>query len=270
MSDAAPSAPGWYADPDVPDQLRYFDGILWTSHVTPLRTRSAAPVVDTVVDARPRVANDSPTRPAGTQPRAEQGFPMPSPAPAPPWAPTGPTAADGTPLAPLGLRVVGYVLDALIVNVLALVAGGWFLYRAVEPVMPALTKAMAGNDAQALNAAIESIDTTLLGLYTGVKLLVTLGYGLFSLTRWSATPAMLALGISVRRSATPGVLGWDAASRRVGFQVVLDAATNLPLLGLAALLVKVFNLLRPFRDPQRRALHDVVADTIVVPGRQPR
>ncbi|MGL4744396.1 MAG: DUF2510 domain-containing protein, partial [Dermatophilaceae bacterium] len=28
----APTAPGWYDDPDDPSLLRYFDGVLWSAH----------------------------------------------------------------------------------------------------------------------------------------------------------------------------------------------------------------------------------------------
>ena len=35
---STPTAPGWYQDPEDPDQLRYFDGIVWSSHTTPRAT----------------------------------------------------------------------------------------------------------------------------------------------------------------------------------------------------------------------------------------
>lgn len=189
-------------------------------------------------------------------------------APAPSTRP-GPSAPDGTPLASVWSRVLAYIVDAVILNVVALVLGGWFLFRAAQPAMAAMTQAMAAGDAEALNAAMSRVDATQLAIYTGIKLLATLAYGLFFLTRWSATPAMLAVGISVRRSGQAGVLGWEAATRRTGFMVALDALTNVPLVSLAALLIKVLNLTRPFYEPQRRALHDVVADTLVVKGPQP-
>jgi uncharacterized RDD family membrane protein YckC len=34
-----PDRPGWYDDPEHSEQLRYFDGVVWTSHTTPRRTR---------------------------------------------------------------------------------------------------------------------------------------------------------------------------------------------------------------------------------------
>ena len=33
---------GWYDDPENPDNLRYFDGVVWTSHTTPRTSPSAA------------------------------------------------------------------------------------------------------------------------------------------------------------------------------------------------------------------------------------
>ena len=33
---------GWYDDPENPDNLRYFDGVVWTSHTTPRASPSVA------------------------------------------------------------------------------------------------------------------------------------------------------------------------------------------------------------------------------------
>ena len=35
MADAAPPPAGWYADPERPDTLRYWDGSQWTEHTHP-------------------------------------------------------------------------------------------------------------------------------------------------------------------------------------------------------------------------------------------
>lgn len=37
-SSPTPDRAGWFEDPDDDEQLRYFDGILWTKHTTPRRT----------------------------------------------------------------------------------------------------------------------------------------------------------------------------------------------------------------------------------------
>ena len=36
-----PTHAGWFDDPDDPTQLRYFDGVVWTSHTAPRTTRPA-------------------------------------------------------------------------------------------------------------------------------------------------------------------------------------------------------------------------------------
>ena len=36
-----PTGPGWYEDPDDPQLLRYYDGIVWTSHTNPRRSPTA-------------------------------------------------------------------------------------------------------------------------------------------------------------------------------------------------------------------------------------
>src|SRR2546423_705689 len=33
---------GWYDDPENPENLRYFDGVVWTTHTTPRTSPSAA------------------------------------------------------------------------------------------------------------------------------------------------------------------------------------------------------------------------------------
>lgn len=40
---STPSKAGWYDDPEAPDQLRYFDGVVWTRHTAPRTTRASAP-----------------------------------------------------------------------------------------------------------------------------------------------------------------------------------------------------------------------------------
>lgn len=37
-----PERAGWYDDPQNPEQLRYFDGVIWTANVTPRSTRGAS------------------------------------------------------------------------------------------------------------------------------------------------------------------------------------------------------------------------------------
>lgn len=271
---ATPDRAGWYDDPDNSEQLRYFDGILWTGNVTPRRTRWDAPVAQASA-----VGPDSP--PSG-QPTTPNPYAAPTPpASANPYAaprvPAGgaargiePATKDGVPLASYWLRVAAYVIDSIATSILGMLLGGWFLWQAMAPVLPAFERALAAGDAEAVNAAIALVDTGQLGIYSAIGLLITLVYHLFFLTRWSATPGKLLLGISIRRTQHPGVLDFSSASRRVAFVVLLSALGNLPLIGFLALAARIADVLWPLTDRQRQALHDKVADTVVVVGKQER
>ena len=56
---------GWYDDPDNPENLRYFDGVVWTTHTTPRRSPS-------VGQSTIGLAQDTPSRQAPTQQLPQQ------------------------------------------------------------------------------------------------------------------------------------------------------------------------------------------------------
>lgn len=264
-----PSSPGWYENPDNPEELRYFDGILWTAHTTPLRTVQA-----------PTQAPDQQT-PQQQQPTQQQAPQYP-----PPQAPQYPTPHQhqqnpygqptraGLPgqvvLASYGMRVLAYILDAIIIGAISLVLGGWFLWKALEPVFERFDTAMASGDVEAMSTVIEEARLGYLAAFIGVQLLILLAYQVLCLTRWSATPGKLTVGIHVRRLDRPGVLDFDTAVRRSGFQAVLQAIGNVPLLSLFGTIATITDLVWPLADERKQALHDKVAKTIVVRGRVQR
>lgn len=217
---SAPSSPGWYENPDNPDELRYFDGILWTANTTPLRSRTPQPpVVPPPAPSGHHGAAGAPPRPEGWGPQPHQQ--------------TGPTAStQGLPgqvvLAPYGLRVVAYIFDTLIVSFMALVVGGWFLWKAIEPVVDRLDAAMTSGDVQAMSGALAEARLGYLAGFLAVQLVLYLAYHVTCLTRWGATPGKLLVGISVRRLDRPGPLDTDTAIRRTGFQAVAQAFGNVP------------------------------------------
>lgn len=266
---STPSSPGWYENPDNPEELRYFDGILWTANTTPLRKRvHQGPVVVPPTSGPPQ-------RPEGWGPQPHQQTGPPDPRSAMPGSGqpgaaggSGPVGQAG--LAPYGLRVLAYILDTIVVGFLSLILGGWFLWRAIEPVYERFDTAMAAGDVNAMSSAIAEARLGYLAAFLGVQLLVLLAYQIFFLTRWSATPGKLAVGISVRHVDRPGPLDVDTAVRRAGFQAVLQALTNLPLVSLLGTVFVVMDLVWPLADTRRQALHDKVAKTIVIRGRVQR
>src|SRR4051794_5059528 len=85
---STPSSPGWYENPDNPEELRYFDGILWTQNTTPLRKRPhVGPPVVPPTSGRGE-------RPAGWGPQPHQQTGPPEPRGQVPGAP-GPSGMAG-------------------------------------------------------------------------------------------------------------------------------------------------------------------------------
>lgn len=283
---STPSGPGWYENPDNPDELRYFDGILWTSNTTPLRTRRPQPPAT----QQPQQAQPGQPQPGAAAPHHQNQWQQPQqgqgqwqhqgqgpgqhpgPYPQQPQSSQGVLAdVPGQPvLAPYGLRVVAYVVDAIIVGFVALVVGGWFLWKAVEPIVDRVDAAMAGGDVQAVSAALGEARLGYLAIFLGVQLVLMLAYHVLCLVRWGATPGKLLVGISVRRLDRPGPLDADTAIRRTGFQAVAQAFGNVPYLSLFGTVAVVMDLVWPIADTRRQALHDKVARTIVVKGRARR
>lgn len=263
---STPSGPGWYENPDNPEELRYFDGILWTANTTPLRTRTPQPPPA----APPTRPGHPPVRPEGWGPQPHQNQQQ-SQSQRPPQQPQrsgAPVAGlpEGAVLAPYGLRVVAYLIDTLIVSFVALLAGGWFLWKAVEPIVDRLDTAMASGDVQAVSGALGEARFGYLAAFLGVQLVLFLMYHVVCLTRWAATPGKLLVGISVRRLDRPGPLDADTAIRRTGFQAVAQAFGNVPYLSLLGTIALVMDLVWPIADTRRQALHDKIATTIVVKG----
>jgi uncharacterized RDD family membrane protein YckC len=260
---STPSSAGWYENPDNPEELRYFDGILWTANTTPLRKRphQGPPVV--------APSSGAPQRPAGwgPQPHSQTGHVEPTSS----SVQTGLPGQPGQPvLASYGLRVVAYLIDTLIVGAVSLVLGGWFLWKSVEPVYDRFNTAFAAGDVEAMSAAIGGARLGYLAAFLGLQLVVFLVYQVFFLVRWSATPGKLAVGVSVRLIERPGPLDTDTAIRRAGFQAVVQALGNLPYASLLGTVLVALDLVWPIRDVQRQALHDKVAKTIVVKGKVQR
>lgn len=258
---STPSSAGWYENPDNPEELRYFDGILWTANTTPLRKRphQGPPVVPP--------SSGPQQRPAGWGPQPHQQTGREEPRSGSPMQ----TGLPGQPvLASYGLRVVAYIIDTLIVGTVALLLGGWFLWKSVEPVYDRFNTAFAAGDIEAMSAAISEARLGYLAAFLGLQLVVFLVYQVFFLRRWSATPGKLMVGISVRRLDRPGPLDADTAIKRAGFQAVVQALGNLPYASLLGTVLVVMDLVWPIADTQRQALHDKVAKTIVVKGKVQR
>lgn len=254
MSDAmsTPSSPGWYPDPEAPaESLRYFDGILWTGHRTPLAPPRREPV-----------AQPEPTPP-----------PTPEPAPEPAFAhrrsaydhvgSEAPRSPDGYFLASFGQRVGAWFLDGLIKLFLNLILGGWAIYLAVRPyVDQILADARAGRPSSVgFDIAPDLRWMTVFALIQG---LVGLAYSVWFLTRPAqATPGKRAMSLHVRRMDGER-MDVPTAGRRYVIPFLNAVCGGLPYIASLTVGIWFVDHALPLLDPRRQALHDKMAGTQVV------
>lgn len=219
---------GWYADPQdpTPGAERWWNGFSWTAHT---RHREEPP------------------------PAPGPAAPGPAYAPEPAAQPTEEPRrlADGTPVALLGPRIGAYLVDVVLVNVVASVllsvvdafamVPGWF--------------GVPGYDAWlVLGAPAKAV----------LMLLLWTGYQVLCLTRGRPTLGKRLLGIRVRRvEGGDRLTPRDALVRALtgGGGVVLLMFPGSQVLGLGLL---GYDAYRMQEDPLQRPWHDQQVGTVVV------
>ncbi len=280
-----PSGPGWYDDPDDASQLRYFDGVVWSSHTTPRKS----PTIDDSVIGRGAQQPDGAglqggwVHPGATQPGApQQGGPQ-GPGQGgwsgpgygggqgygggPAYAQRRDVLPDGAVLAQWWRRLLARILDSFITSIVALVVAiPWLgpMFSAVTDFVDAtVAAAEAGGAMPDQNAYITEMLTASLPI-TIVSLFVGLLYETVFLVWRGATPGKMALGTVVRRVASPGKLTMVDAIKRQLIGLATAAVGVLPVVGLLGSIVSILDPAWLLWDPKRQTLHDKLADTVVV------
>ena len=272
---------GWYDDPSDPALLRYWDGVMWTNHTAPRRSPTASQSTIGHVQQSGPVVPHAPAVPAappargGSQPPVAQGGGAWQAAPGYPQAPANAnwmhelaTTADGVPLASWGQRFGAWLVDLLILGLFSLV-----LWRILAPdVWSELGRTLdvaSTGDQAAIEQATEnwSAMVTAAALKLGIaQFLLVFGYCVAFWTTRGQTPGKMAVGISVRRVDRPGPLDLGTAIRRR----ILSLIQVIPLLSVVWFVVWPLDGLWPLWDDKRQTLHDKIASTQVVQGKQPR
>ncbi len=221
--------PGWYPDPHVAQQMRWWDGADWT----PDTYERTEPIVDLTV--RPEQASSA--APAATR-----------------------TTDDGVPLAGWWQRAIARVLDVAITG-LATAGIGWsqtqvFVEATSQQLDAAMRAAEQGSPAPAVQYDLSTLKALM--VLSLVWLGVGLVYDLVFLLWRAATPGKLLLGLRVRRPGEGAPLTASVVARR---WLAFNAASAISYVGTLYLVV---DLLWPLRDPRRQALHDKFAGTLVV------
>ncbi|HET7355672.1 MAG TPA: RDD family protein [Nocardioidaceae bacterium] len=177
------------------------------------------------------------------------------------------TTPDGQPLSGWWARVGAYVIDQIVIGIVAMLIGfpqlrvvaheyAVFFQETMQ--RPGSTSALAGN---AQLAAGIAGPMAVLALIT---LVVNFVYNVGFLKWQAATPGKLLLKLRVRRREVAGPLPWGTVLRRWLGQYWASFLSLVPVLGAVVGLYPILDDLWPLWDGKRQALHDKVARTNVV------
>ena len=287
---STPERAGWYDDPEDESQLRYFDGIIWSDRTVPRQTRSATPPATpdqstdhgggasghgaagpgTDVFGRPTGSQTGPGwGTSGAQRSGAHGHPhgdLPARVPEP-------TTADGQTLASFGARVGAYIIDWLILLVVNAVVAGWAWWLWLQDYVRFVWEAAMANDQARVDSLspeelLAMLDWTFFFVAMALTLLVQAMYHIGFLATRSATPGKMMLGLSVRRVDQPGRLSVGTAFMRRLLPLGVGVLSVVPVISYLLSFVSLADLLWPIRDSKRQALHDKIAGTQVVVGKQ--
>jgi uncharacterized RDD family membrane protein YckC len=290
---------GWYDDPQDPDQLRYWDGIIWSSHISPKISPAVAqstigmPHAVAPAGARPQSPGSGGAQGASTDPggfasprqgQGQSGSQLSEYGQGPGWPgddfgqqPAGwqslaATTPDGVVLSGWWKRVLARFLDNIIVSIVALPLVLIPLKNALTPLaayfQEVFDAAQSGSSTLPAEPDLAQFSSSLL-LVSVILLLARVVYEVAFLTTKGATPGKMAVGISVRLRDRPGPLPLAAALKR---SAVLEGGGILALVPVVGSLGSLFSLidsLWPLWDDKKQAIHDKAAATNVVVGRQP-
>src|SRR3954447_4647391 len=264
---------GWYDDPNDASLLRYWDGVVWTSHVAPRKS----PTVDQPVVGAPQDL-------AGTAPYGSQGGQVQPggrggqerhPPVAPPWQGVQlgrpqPTTPDGVVLSGWWRRVAARIVDGVICALLTAVV-----------TFPALSRA-AGIMSDFFRSSIDAAQTggtpppapvelaSALLPVSLASIVIYFVYEVVLLTWHATTPGRRLVGISVRLRERPGPAPLPAVLRRTFVKEAGSIVGLLPVVGILGSFFTLLDSLWPLWDERRQALHDKAGATNVVLGQQTR
>jgi len=280
---------GWYVDPENADLLRYWDGVMWTSHSAPNKSPTAdqstigRAVAVPGSHAGPAAHRGAPRDgiPGGTPPPGipgQAGAPSPygQPPPAGYGAPGatgvqvlgGPTTPDGAPLAGWGVRAGARVIDMFITGAVSTLLGIPFLVSFASWYVGYLQRivrdAERGVTTPLDQGQMQSEMLKYLLPISIISLVVSMLYETFFLVRSGQTPGKKVLGLRVRLRDRPGPLSVADALRRQVITVGTNLLSLVPIVMTFTFILMLADYLFPLWDRNRQALHDKVARTNVV------
>ena len=282
-------ASGWYDDPQDPDLLRYWDGILWSDRTMP----KVKPNLEQsrIGDARRQYDEEQERLRAAERAAAHRGYSQQAPmrpyqgshqdpygSPQPgygqpsyghqPYQPRPvKTTQDGEPTASWWRRLFAYFIDNILLSGVALAASWNWLHPWFTTISrwygDVLDAAQAGKSQPPVPAAIYHVPWQ----FPLIALLLYLAYEI-ALVAWRGqTVGHLICGVRVRGAGSTAKPGLNAAVIRALVKGVSNITSFIPFLGSLGSIFSLIDGLVPLGDRGAQSIHDKVAKTYVVRSR---
>ncbi len=256
---------GWYDDPDEPDQLRYWDGILWSNRTMPKvkpgleDSHLGAPARHEEQTERIDLRKPADPYAGPRRPQPQQGPGRMSYGPLP-----VPQTPDGAQLSGWWRRVGAYIIDYLLVIVVAAIITYPWLSDWMTAYQDWVDDMVTATQQQTQAPAMPSSVLAFPWQTMVVNLVLYAIYEITMIARWGQTIGKMATGIRVRQAGTDQLLSLhDSAIRFVIKQVNIIGAL-IPVIGSLAVIFTVVNYLSPLFDRMKQAIHDRGAHSYVV------
>ncbi|RNI23313.1 RDD family protein [Flexivirga caeni] len=278
-------ASGWYDDPDDPSLLRYWDGILWSDRTMP----KVKPHLDEsrIGDPRKqweeeqerlRAAQPGGYPQAGPSrfqqgPRLQRGVGQgPSPYGYQQQYQARPVkmTPDGEPTASWWRRLFAYLIDNILVSLVAVVISWSWLQPWIKVITDwydaVLTAAKNGGSQPPVPSALYHVPWQ----FPVVSLLIYLVYEI-GLVAWRGqTIGHLICGVRVRGAGSAAKPEINAAVIRALVKGVSNITTFIPVLGSLGSVFSLVDGLIPLGERSAQSIHDKAAKTYVVRARPPK
>ncbi|TWP35710.1 RDD family protein [Leekyejoonella antrihumi] len=263
-------ASGWYDDPDNPDQLRYWDGILWTgrvmSKVKPGLEDSHLTAPPPGPSADPYAARRAP------HPAAHDPYGGPERGRRPDYSNHGgsyapvrvPTTPDGQRLSGWWRRVFALIIDNILMFLVAVaITYPWvsvWISAYQDWVNAVMTAVNHGSQRPAIPEAVLHFPWQTLA----ANLIVYAVYEIVLITYRGQTVGKMMTGIRVRRASTGGNPSLQESAIRFVIKQITLIGGLISVIAPLALIFTIVDYLTPLFDRLHRAIHDRGARTYVV------
>ncbi|MCG8654761.1 RDD family protein [Yimella sp. NH-Cas1] len=258
-------ASGWYPDPNDPDTLRYWDGILWTDRTMP---RVKPGLEKSHISAAPQVPqhHQHPHLPHPGQHRPGQQQSSPNGPYRGRFQPASATARtpDGAELAPFWRRALAFIVDNILTSAIAAPLAWPWLSDWVHVVRTYFNESL---DAAREGRGTPDAPDALYNFPWQVGLVAVAVYFVYevALTVWRGqTVGKMLLGIKVRREENDKPPTFGAAVYRFAVKQLTSIVGPVPLLSFLVTIFQIVDYLRPLSDRMNQAFHDSWPGTYVV------